>query len=35
MTELAVRWYLQMLDAGMRKCEADGRPSPIVGTFED
>jgi hypothetical protein len=25
-SELASRWYLEMLDAGMRKCEKDGMP---------
>ena len=24
--ELASRWYVQMLDAGMRKCEQTGQP---------
>jgi hypothetical protein len=24
MSELASRWYVRMLDAGMRKCEQDG-----------
>ena len=24
--ELAVRWYVHMLDAGIRKCEEDGQP---------
>jgi hypothetical protein len=24
MTELASRWYVQILDAGMRKCKKDG-----------
>jgi len=26
MAELASRWYVQMLDAGMKKCERDGVP---------
>jgi hypothetical protein len=26
MSELASRWYVRMLDAGIRKCEKDGRP---------
>jgi hypothetical protein len=26
MAELASRWYVQMLDAGTRKCEKDGMP---------
>jgi hypothetical protein len=26
MAELASRWYVQMLDAGMKKCEKDGVP---------
>lgn len=30
MSELAVRWYVQMLDAGMSKCEERG----IELTFE-
>jgi hypothetical protein len=26
MSELAVRWYVQMLDAGIRRCEETGKP---------
>jgi hypothetical protein len=26
MDKLASRWYVRMIDAGMRKCEKDGRP---------
>jgi hypothetical protein len=26
MSELAVRWYVRMLDAGIRKCEQSGQP---------
>jgi hypothetical protein len=26
LAELAIRWYVQMLDTGMRKCEQTGQP---------
>jgi hypothetical protein len=33
LSELAVRWYVHMLDAGMRKCEKDGRPLSFEQRF--